>query len=63
GAIVLRAMPSNAAALGICPTPLYPAHAEAKALLSRLWPVFALPMSAPSMPRRPWPAIISGATG
>ena len=42
GAIVLRAMPSNAAALGICPTPLYPAHAEAKALLSRLGPVFEL---------------------
>jgi pyrroline-5-carboxylate reductase len=42
GAIVLRAMPSNAAALGICPTPLYPAHAEAKVLLSRLGPVFEL---------------------
>jgi pyrroline-5-carboxylate reductase len=42
GAIVLRAMPSNAAALGICPTPLYPAHTEAKALLSRLGPVFEL---------------------
>jgi pyrroline-5-carboxylate reductase len=42
GALVLRAMPSNAAALGICPTPLYPAHAEVKALLSRLGPVFEL---------------------
>jgi pyrroline-5-carboxylate reductase len=42
GALVLRAMPSNAAALGICPTPLFPAHAEAKALLSRLGPVFEL---------------------
>ena len=42
GAVVLRAMPSNAAALGICPTPLYPAHAEAKALLLRLGPVFEL---------------------
>jgi len=35
-------MPSNAAALGICPTPLFPAHAEAKATLSRLGPVFEL---------------------
>ena len=42
GALVLRAMPSNAAALGICPTPLFPPHAEAKALLSRLGPVFDL---------------------
>ena len=42
GALVLRAMPSNAAALGICPTPLFPAHPEAKALLSRLGPVFEL---------------------
>jgi pyrroline-5-carboxylate reductase len=42
GALALRAMPSNAAALGICPTPLYPAHPEAKALLSRLGPVFEL---------------------
>ena len=42
GALVLRAMPSNAAALGICPTPLFPAHAGAKALLSRLGPVFEL---------------------
>src|SRR5215472_16874273 len=40
GALVLRAMPSNAAALGICPTPLFPAHEEAKAMLSRLGPVF-----------------------
>src|SRR5215468_3676793 len=42
GAVVVRAMPSNAAALGICPTPLYPAHAEAAALLSGLGPVFEL---------------------
>lgn len=42
GAVVLRAMPSNAAALGICPTPLYPAHAQAKALLAQLGPVFEL---------------------
>jgi pyrroline-5-carboxylate reductase len=42
GAIVLRAMPSNAAALGICPTPLYPAHGEAAKLLGRLGPVFEL---------------------
>lgn len=40
GALVLRAMPSNAAALGICPTPLFPAHAQTKALLSALGPVF-----------------------
>jgi pyrroline-5-carboxylate reductase len=35
-------MPSNAAALGICPTPLYPAHGEAAKLLGRLGPVFEL---------------------
>jgi pyrroline-5-carboxylate reductase len=40
GACVLRAMPSSAAALGICPTPLFPAHDEARAILSRLGPVF-----------------------
>jgi pyrroline-5-carboxylate reductase len=42
GTTVLRAMPSSAAALGLSATPLYPAHAEAKALLARLGPVFEL---------------------
>jgi pyrroline-5-carboxylate reductase len=42
GAVILRAMPSNAAALGICPTPLYPANPDAKVLLSRLGQVFEL---------------------
>ncbi|MGE0213141.1 MAG: NAD(P)-binding domain-containing protein [Parvibaculaceae bacterium] len=37
---VLRAMPSASAAIGLCPTPLYPPNAEAKGLLERLGPVF-----------------------
>lgn len=37
---VLRAMPSASAAIGLCPTPLYPPDMEARALLEKLGPVF-----------------------